>query len=330
MLLKTVLADRSALYRITALASRLQRFLPGKETGGSRHLPLFLPEILAGRRVPPISPFPLHSRVPGVVDPGPGIRVRGEVLLFAGCFFGYADPDPALAGIRLLTENGFRVRIPENQTCCGAPALLGGYPDIARKTVLRNLRALAGGQTVITLCATCGNCLTSDCADLFPAHSRERSRARDLSARIMDLHPFLADLNRVRLGPRPVERQVTVHDPCHLNRGLGGAASLRFLLGQVPGLELVEMETPDACCGGGGLCALHNPGLSRTLGRAKAEAVMASGAGTVAAPCPGCLLQINNCLSSHPTPVKAMHPARLMALTFAPSPAGKGRTAFSC
>jgi glycolate oxidase iron-sulfur subunit len=312
--------SRHGLHTMTALLSRLQRLFPGNGSSTPRHLPLFLPEILAGRRVPPLSRGSVFAELPVLNLPGAGTRTRGSVTLFTGCFFGYASTAPVRSAVRVLRENGFQVRIPRNQTCCGAPALLGGHPDLARKTAVRNLEALRGPGPVITLCATCGSCLKNDYPELFSPGSREHARALDLSERTLDLHRFLAEKPGIRLGAAAVNRSVTVHDPCHLNRGLGVSAEMRSLLAKVPGLEIRDMDAPDACCGGGGLCALKNLPLSRGLGESKARAVVATGADLAAAPCPGCLLQIGDFLSRRGSGTVALHPAELLAMSFGPLP----------
>lgn len=316
MILKLILTNRHALYAVTAVLSRLQRILKMHQGPQVRHLPLFLPELLSGRRIPLLSTTPVFSGFPELTGPSPGTRIRGRVLLYTGCFFGYADTKPAAAAMKVLHENGYQVRIPGNQTCCGAPALLGGYPDIARQTAETNLVALAGNDPVITLCATCGNCLKNDYPNLFTSDDRNRSRALDLSGRIVDIHQFLAGQTSITLGSSAVEQRVTIHDPCHLNRGLGVSAEVRTLLKQVPGLDIHEMDQADACCGGGGLCALHNPDLSQKLGSAKAESIIQSDSSMAASPCPGCLLQINDCLSRKQSSINAVHPVELLAATF--------------
>lgn len=329
-LLSMVLSSRHALYGVTALLSKIQSlFMTGNDASQVRHLPMFLPEIFAGRAVPVLSRRPFFFQFPETSSPPSGIREKGSVILYTGCFFGYADTGPVKAALLLLHQNGYNVRIPKNQTCCGAPSLLGGYPDIARKNAEKNLAALDGTEPVITLCATCGNCLKNDYHELFYSNladggsstaSRRNSRnlknARALSGRVVDISRFLADQSKLKLGKTPVKEKVTIHDPCHLNRGLEVSEEMRYLLRHVPELEIHEMEHPDTCCGGGGLCAMKNPDLSRTLGSAKADSILDTRANIATTPCPGCLLQISNSLSQKNSTVKAVHPVELMARTF--------------
>ncbi len=316
IILKMILSNRHALYAVTALAARLQRLFMMGHASTARHLPLFLPEIIAGRKIPQISLKSFSSRFPDQMEPPSGIRPRGSVILYTGCFFGYADLGPASAAVRVLCENGFTVRIPHAQTCCGAPALMGGHPDIARKTAETNLISLEGTDPIITICATCGNALKNDYSEMLGEKSNYRYRPERLPGRVHDIIDFLQDLPDLRLGAIPVNRSFTIHDPCHLNHGMHVSQEMRDLLSRIPGLVLSEMEDAQVCCGGSGLGALKNTYLANKLGRSKAEAIAETGAHLAASPCPGCLLQIRDHLSRIASPVNAVHPVELLAMTF--------------
>ena len=69
-------------------------------------------------------------------------------------------------------------------------------------------------------------------------------------------------------------------------------AEPRRLLGNIPGLLLLEPEEPEVCCGSGGTYSLFHPDLADTMGRRKAEMLAATGADLVVTTNPGCLGQI--------------------------------------
>jgi glycolate oxidase iron-sulfur subunit len=64
------------------------------------------------------------------------------------------------------------------------------------------------------------------------------------------------------------------------------------LLRRIPGLELVEMEGSDRCCGSAGIYNLTQPGYSRQVLAEKMAAITRTGADAIVAPNPGCMLQI--------------------------------------
>ena len=323
--LKLVLGSRPVLSRGTALLHPLIRPLTSGQntTGTSRHLPLFLPEILAGKRLPDLYLANRADTLPEIIEPKG--RVRDEITLFTGCFFGFLDTRPLGAAIRVLAENGIRVRLPRTQVCCGAPAVLSGHPEIMVENAKRTISALAGSGKVLTLCATCGNALTSEYPQQFQQNPVLGPGAANLSSRVQDLDSYLAGLDTLKTGNHCLKKRVTIHQPCHLNRGMKEGGAVSEFLNRVPGLEIVPLEGEADCCGGGGICALKNPGLSRRLGDKKAGRIMESGADMVTAPCPGCLLQIRDRLSAveeirgKRTRVPlAVHPVELAARTFGP------------
>ncbi len=281
-----------------------------------RHLPLFLPQALAGRSIPELFISHRADEWPEVIDPPAHRSVKGEVLLFTGCFFGFLDTRPLVAAIRVLGENSIRIRIPRFQACCGAPASLSGHAGLLDKSCRKNLAALDGQAPVLTLCATCGNTLKSEYPARFRRDPGLGTLAERLSRRVQDINEYLAGLDHFISGPIPLNQRAAIHLPCHLNRGMHAGTGVEAFLKQLPGLDVRLLEGADECCGGGGICALKNPDLSRTVGHKKARAVQQSGSDLVTTPCPGCLLQIRAHLGTSDSRIRAVHPVELAARTW--------------
>ena len=93
-------------------------------------------------------------------------------------------------------------------------------------------------------------------------------------------------------SPGRVALKVAIHDPCHLRHGQGIVDEPRILLRRIPGIEVLEPEEPEICCGSGGAWGLRYPEMSAELGRRKAQLLAATGAGLVVTTNPGCLGQI--------------------------------------
>ena len=315
--LKMVLNHRLLLSRIAGAAVRSG--LAGEHSKGApplppRHLPLVfsLMRTRAGRTLPSLYPLRRLPEWPEVIDPPPGRPVKDEVILFTGCFFGFLDTRPLTAAVRVLGENGIRIRLPRAQTCCGAPALLGGHPGIAEENCRKNLLALDGGLPVLVLCATCGNALKNEYPERFADDPELSEKAEQLSPRVREICEFLA--GDFRPGPVPLDVRAAVHTPCHLAHGMKANTGVPELLARIPGLDTQLLE--ETCCGGGGLCALKNPALSMNLAEEKAAAVKEGGASMVTAPCPGCLIQIRNGLAASGMVAGTVHPVELAAMTW--------------
>jgi L-lactate dehydrogenase complex protein LldE len=83
----------------------------------------------------------------------------------------------------------------------------------------------------------------------------------------------------------------------------------------VRGLELVQLERAEECCGFGGTFAVKNAETSAAILADKCDAVEASGAEFCTAVDGSCLLQIGGGLARRPGTVRALHLAEILAST---------------
>jgi len=140
-----------------------------------------------------------------------------------------------------------------------------------------------------------------------------RIEGRKPNFEVYDFSEYL--LNKVKLDwkkLRKLDLEVTYHDPCHLNRGQGIHEQPRQIINSIPGVKLVEMEEPDRCCAGGVIKAIDSQ-LAQIIAKRKAEIIKNLNVKTVIAPCPTCILQINQSLKlSKVRGVKVMHLTELL------------------
>ncbi len=218
---------------------------------------------------------------------------RPVVALFAGCVMStvFAPTDAATA--RVLAAWGWPVVVPAAQGCCGAIASHAGQPDRARALARRNIAAFAasGADLVVNNAAGCGSAL-KDYGHLLAGDPAWAERARDFSARVRDASELLATAldDSPRLSPLPL--RVTFQDPCHLAHAQRITRQPRDLLRAIPGLDLVEMEESDLCCGSAGVYNLTQPAMALRLQRRKVGRALATGADLVVTANPGCLMQL--------------------------------------
>jgi glycolate oxidase iron-sulfur subunit len=137
------------------------------------------------------------------------------------------------------------------------------------------------------------------------------ARAAALSAQVRDLAEFLAELGTV--APRhPLPVTAAYHDACHLGHAQRITRQPRELLGEIPGLTLVELRDAGTCCGSAGVYNLLQPEAARELGARKADSVLDSGASLVISANPGCTLQISAELASRGRSVATAHTAEVL------------------
>jgi glycolate oxidase iron-sulfur subunit len=167
-----------------------------------------------------------------------------------------------------------------------------GERDRARDMARRNIDAFlgAGVEAIIINAAGCGSA-SKEYDVLLRDDPGYAEKAKRYSHLCRDVTEFLGE--RDLIGPLgEVRARVTYQDPCHLIHGQGIRRQPRDLLRQIPGLEFVEMEGSDRCCGSAGIYNLVQPGYSRQILEEKMAALRQTGADLVVAPNPGCMLQI--------------------------------------
>lgn len=263
---------------------------------------------MAAALVPPLPSRP--SRPPAGRRAALGPR-RGRVILFQGCIMPILFGDVMRETEEVLQRNGMDVVIPAGQTCCGALMAHAGERRLAQALARRNIEALAGDDPIVVNAAGCGAML-KEYGELLAADPAYASRAAAFAARVRDVTELLDAVGLTAPLGR-LERTVTYQDACHLLHGQGIRRQPRQLLSRIPGLRLVELPASDRCCGSAGIYNLTHPTLARALGEQKVDAILHTGADTVAVGNPGCLIQIGAGLRARRARVQVAHPISLLA-----------------
>jgi glycolate oxidase iron-sulfur subunit len=273
------------------LAAALLRFYQRSGLGAIARALHLVPRRLAEMEAL-LPPIPDHFFAPAQeVFPAIGPR-RARVGLLSGCVMSVMFADLNEATIRVLQRNGCEVVVPRGQTCCAALNLHSGEREQARAMARRNIDTFLAAEVdaVVINAAGCGSA-SKEYDVLFRDDPVYAEKAKRYSHLCKDVTEFLAALGLVgRLGE--VRARTTYQDPCHLAHGQGIRRQPRELLRRIPGLELVEMEGSDRCCGSAGIYNLTQPGYSRQVLAEKMAAVARTDADVVVAPNPGCMLQI--------------------------------------
>lgn len=235
------------------------------------------------------------------------------VTLFIPCIMDAIYPEVGEAVVTVLKRLGLSIDYPVDQTCCGQPAFNSGYKDAARTAARRFIEIFETAGTIVCPSGSCVAMVRHHYADLFRNEPRWLSRAGAIGRRTFEFTEYLIDVLGVEdLGAR-YHGKVTYHESCHLLRGLNVSRQPRRLLGKVTGLELVEMENADYCCGFGGAFSVKYPEISTAVLDDKVRHILDSGAGTVTGGDMGCLMNIQGRLSRMGLPVKTLHIAQILA-----------------
>ena len=221
---------------------------------------------------------------------------RMKVGLFIPCYVDAVYPDVGVATWKLLRHLGLDVTYPEGQTCCGQPMANAGFEGQAVPLSRKFEEKFREFDYVVAPSVSCTAFVRLNYPGLIPHECTVASKA-------MDLVEFLHDVVKPQgpLGRFPYK--VSLHNSCHGVRELGLSSpserniprfnKIKDLLSLVEGIEVVEPERPDECCGFGGMFSVEEKAVSERMGCDKIRRHAATGAQYVTGPDSACLMQLS-------------------------------------
>jgi len=218
-----------------------------------------------------------------------------KIGLFIPCYVDAVFPEVGMATYKLLKHLGLDVSYPAGQTCCGQPMANAGFEVQAKPLAGKFESLFKGFDYVVAPSVSCT-------AFIRLNYPRLLSHECETAKKCMDVVEFLHDVVKVdrRLGTFP--HKVSLHNSCHGVRELGLSSpsecnepkfnKIKDLLQLVDGIEVVEPERPDECCGFGGMFSVEETAVSAQMGKDKVERHIQTGAEFVTGPDCSCLMHM--------------------------------------
>lgn len=296
---RSLLPYPKRLYRLGGLLRAYQRS-PLRAIG--RLLPGKLRRLQ--EQLPPLPKRFFHPQGEAFAPQG---AVRARVALLSGCVMPIAQGQTMEAAVRVLQRNGCQVVAPVAQGCCGALNLHGGDAEQARRMARRNVDAFLEAEVdaVVVVSAGCGSTI-KEYGHLLQDDPVYAEKARRLGGMVKDVSEFLTALP-LKPPERTVKLRVTYQDACHLAHAQRITQQPRDLLRQIPGVEVVEMESASLCCGAAGLYTVSQPEMSGRLLERKVQAILDTKADVVVSGNPGCMMQLQAGLRRAGSQVRLLH-----------------------
>ncbi|MBZ4686667.1 MAG: glycolate oxidase iron-sulfur subunit [Clostridia bacterium] len=248
------------------------------------------------------------------VTPAKGKR-KVRVGYFLGCATNLFYPARAHATIEVLTVNGCEVITPKGLQCCGMPHIANGDVVSAKTMTENNFKLFYDFDVdvIISDCASCSSMLQGDYYDQLFAEGLPAA-VTHFKGKIYDLNKFLVDEIDLNANLEKLPKTtVTYHDPCHLVKSQGIKEEPRKILKLIPGVELIEMDGADQCCGGAGTFGISHYDLSRKILDSKIVSIMDTSADCVTTSCPACSMQLGHGLVEHDLKLEVKHPVEFLA-----------------
>lgn len=238
-----------------------------------------------------------------------------KLIYFPGCINKYVNSSVANATINVLKENNCDIITLKEFACCGKPAKSFGAIEEAKKMALENLKVfekcdLENKDYIVVDCASCGHML-KHYTELFTDNTEIFEKIEKISSKIIDINELLVKLE-VKLSEFKKELTVTYHDPCHLRRMQGVYKEPRYLIENIKGINFVEMEGADTCCGAAGSFCITQSDISKKISIKKAQNIIETKSDIVLTSCPSCNIGIAQGLLEFNKDFKVHHPVELI------------------
>ena len=288
----------------------------GKLTNGK--MPGFAAKLLSGSSDASVSlPTPQgEARVHNLPERS---AAKGEkryrVGMLAGCVMRVLYGGTNAATVRVLQANGCEVIAPESAGCCGALHLHTGFHPEAVERMKKLIDAftphLSELDAVVVNSAGCGSTM-KEYGTLLADDPAFCQRAQAFAAKVRDVSEWLAEIG-LTAPTKPLNATVSYHDACHLAHGQRVRLQPRQILKAIPGLNLVELDESDTCCGSAGIYNITQPEMARQLLDRKIANIKATGASIIATGNPGCLAWIQQGAKEAGLKLRICHPVELLA-----------------
>ncbi|MEX2404468.1 MAG: (Fe-S)-binding protein [Balneolales bacterium] len=238
-----------------------------------------------------------------------------RISLFITCFNDMLFPETGKAMVHLLERLGHEVEFLPEQTCCGQMHYNSGYINEAVPLMRRFVNTFKDAEAIVAPSASCVGMVRDSYSHLasYAGDEKLRSQVEGLLPRVYELSEFLVKkLGIVDVGAYYPHR-VTYHPTCHSLRMLKvGDAPLK-LLKAVRGIELVELEEAEECCGFGGTFAVKNADTSMAMLGDKIRHVLNTETEVCTACDNSCLMNIGGGLHRQNAGVNTVHLAEILA-----------------
>jgi L-lactate dehydrogenase complex protein LldE len=246
------------------------------------------------------------------------VALTMRVALFVPCYVDAFEPQVGIATLELLQRFGLDVTYPFDQTCCGQPMTNTGCHAEAAATEALFVRNFSGFDYIVVPSGSCAHQVRVHMTAI-----EQTPAVKAVRERTFELVEFLHDVLKADEFPwAQFPYKVSYHSNCNALRGIGHAAQSELrqpffskpldLLKTVKGIELVQINRPDECCGFGGTFCVFEPAVSAKMGYDKVADHARAGAEYVVSADSSCLMHQRGCADRLGIGLRFIHIAEIL------------------
>lgn len=212
-----------------------------------------------------------------------------DVWMYTGCVMdAWLRPTHRSTASVIAATGATLAPTPARGGCCGALHVHAGLQSEAKALAERTMAAIPGDAPILVNSAGCGAAMKEY------GHLLGTPAAAVFSARVRDVHEWLAEHADRLPPPQRSLGSIIVQDPCHLRHVQKAQQPLRTVLARYA--DIVELDDDGLCCGAGGAYSVLQPELGSAIRERKVgvidQARARSGATVVASANPGCAMHL--------------------------------------
>jgi len=242
-----------------------------------------------------------------------------QVGLFIPCYIDHFFPKVGMATVEVLEAAGATIEFPAAQTCCGQPMANTGCTDEAAPLAKRFLEIFGGYEYVVAPSGSCVAMVTHH----YDEYLAGQPGFDELKNKTFELCEFLTGVCGVESWQGGFPHRTGLHQSCHglreLRTGVASelnqppASKTRQLIEGLEGIELLDLERADECCGFGGTFAINEEAVSCMMGQDRIADHLQAGAEVMTAADMSCLMHLDGLIRRDKKPLRVMHIAELLA-----------------
>jgi L-lactate dehydrogenase complex protein LldE len=245
-----------------------------------------------------------------------------RVGLFIPCYVDQFYPQVGIATLQLLEKFGCEVIYPAQQTCCGQPMANSGFEHLAKGCNDLFIKNFAEFDYIVAPSGSCVLHIKEHLHGEGEAAGTVAGAATHIRSRIYELIEFLTDVLKIDQLDASFPHKVGLHQSCHGQRGLKLAQMTELmaapfskperLLKLVKGIELVDLDRKDECCGFGGTFCVAEEAVSVKMGKDRVADHLRHGAEYITAADMSCLMHLEGILHRQKSKVQVRHIAEIL------------------
>jgi L-lactate dehydrogenase complex protein LldE len=241
-----------------------------------------------------------------------------KVALFIPCYDDAVYPEVGIATLQLHERLGVTVDYPLNQICCGQPMANEGDQSDSAPVEQHFVDTFRDYAYIV---APSGSCV-SHVRHYFDAIAQTPD-VQQVRRNAYELVEFITDILKITDFPwATFPYPVAIHNSCSAIRSLHIARPTETLtkpfdktadlLRKVKGLELVNLDRPDECCGFGGTFCVTDEDVSASMGKDKNADIIRHGAQYVVSTDMSCLMHLQGLARRNKTDLDFLHVAQVL------------------